>query len=47
VLTPVGNRHEMLALADETDENRKAWSELPGFFNAFPVNKLRPARSHC
>jgi uncharacterized membrane protein len=42
VLTPVGSRHEMLALADETDENRKIWSELPGFYNAFPVNKLRP-----
>ncbi len=42
VLTPIGSRHEMLALADETDENKKIWSELPGFYNAFPVLKLRP-----
>lgn len=42
VLTPVGTRHEMLALADESDENKKIWSELPGFYNAFPVLKLRP-----
>lgn len=41
-LTPVGQRHEMLALADDAEENNKIWSELPGFYNAFPAQKLRP-----
>lgn len=41
-LTPFGSRHEMLSLADEAEENRKIWRELPGFYNAFPVQKLRP-----
>lgn len=42
ILTPVGSRHEMLALADESDENQKIWRELPGFYSAMPLIKLRP-----
>ncbi|MFO0812320.1 MAG: hypothetical protein U0796_03825 [Gemmatales bacterium] len=42
-LTPLGQRHEMLALADEAEENRTIWKELPGFYGAFQANKLRPA----
>lgn len=45
VLTTVGTRHEMLALADETEENQKVWQELPGFHGAFPVLRLRPGAS--
>jgi hypothetical protein len=43
VLTPLGQRHEMLALADEAEENRAIWKELPGFHGAFPALKIRPA----
>jgi uncharacterized membrane protein len=42
VLTPEGQRSDMLALADQVEENRRIWKELPGFSWFFPVAKLRP-----
>ncbi len=42
-LTEVGQRTEMLALADTPEENLKTWQSLPGFFWHYPVTKLRPA----
>lgn len=42
IVTPAGDRHEMLALADDAEENRKIWKELPGFYGTFPALKLRP-----
>lgn len=42
-LTEVGQRMEMLSLADTPEENLKVWQGLPGFFWHYPVTKLRPA----
>lgn len=42
VLTEAGRRSDMLALADNSEENQRIWKELPGFSWYFPVNKLRP-----
>ena len=42
VLTDVGLRSDMLALADTPDENLKTWASLPGFHWHYPVTKLRP-----
>jgi len=42
-LTEVGQRTEMLSLADNPEENLKVWQALPGFFWNYPVTKLRPA----
>jgi hypothetical protein len=42
-LTEVGQRTEMLSLADNPEENLKIWQGLPGFFWHYPVTKLRPA----
>jgi hypothetical protein len=42
VVTPSGQRHEMMALADETVENARIWHDLPGFHTSFPATKLRP-----
>jgi len=41
-LTEVGQRTEMLSLADTPEESFKVWSGLPGFHWHFPVTKLRP-----
>lgn len=42
-LTEIGQRTEMLSLADNPDENLKLWHGLPGFYWHYPVTKLRPA----
>ncbi len=42
VLTPLGERTEMLALADSREENLKIWNDLPGFHWHAPVTKLKP-----
>lgn len=42
-LTEVGQRTEMLSLADSPEESLKVWQGLPGFFWNYPVTKLRPA----
>jgi uncharacterized membrane protein len=41
-LTDVGQRTEMLSLADTPEENLKEWQKLPGFFSYTPIAKLRP-----
>ena len=41
-LTPAGQRHEMLALADQTEENLNIWQSLSPLYGAFPALKLRP-----
>lgn len=41
-LTDVGQRTDMLALADTPEDNLKEWGRLPGFHWHYPVNKLRP-----
>lgn len=41
-LTEIGQRTDMLALADTPEENQKAWQNLPGFYWAYPLNRLRP-----
>src|SRR5262245_1893156 len=41
-LSPVGESMDMMALADNPEENVKAWSRLPGFHWHFPVTRLRP-----
>jgi hypothetical protein len=41
-LTEVGERHELLALADTREENLRVWKELPGLYWHYPVTKLRP-----
>ncbi|MFO0809631.1 MAG: hypothetical protein U0746_13485 [Gemmataceae bacterium] len=40
-LTAAGERAEMLALADTPEESVRAWKNLPGFYWAYPVTKLR------
>ncbi len=42
-LTDIGQRMEMLTLADTPEENLKVWQGLPGFHWHYPVTKLRPA----
>lgn len=42
-LTDVGQRTEMLSLADTPEESLKVWQGLPGFFWNYPLTKLRPA----
>ncbi|MCI0684944.1 MAG: hypothetical protein L0Y71_22845 [Gemmataceae bacterium] len=42
-LTEVGQRTEMLSLADTAEENLKVWQALPGFHWHYPVTRLRPA----
>lgn len=42
LLTSAGQRHEMMALADEQDANHKLWQELPGFYQIANVLKVRP-----
>jgi len=42
VLSAAGQRHEMLALADQTEENLAIWRNLAPLYGAFPVQKLRP-----
>jgi uncharacterized membrane protein len=41
-LTASGERSEILTLADNADENRKIWKDLPGFYWHYPATKLRP-----
>jgi hypothetical protein len=41
-LTPVGERHELLSLADTREDNLRVWRELPGLYWHYPVSKLRP-----
>jgi uncharacterized membrane protein len=42
-LTEIGQRTEMLALADTPEESLKVWQSLPGFHWHYPVTKLRAA----
>ncbi len=43
-MTEVGQRTDMLALADTPTENLEVWtSKLPGFHWNYPITKLRPA----
>jgi uncharacterized membrane protein len=42
VLTRVGRRSDLMALADTDEENSAAWKGLPGFYWHYPVVKLRP-----
>ena len=42
MLTEIGQRSDMLALADTPEENLKVWQQLPGFFAYTPIVKLRP-----
>jgi uncharacterized membrane protein len=42
VLTEAGQRSDMMALADNQEENLRTWKELQGFSWYFPVSKLRP-----
>jgi len=42
ILTPAGQRSEMLALADEPEENLRIWKQLPGIYWHYPASKLRP-----
>jgi hypothetical protein len=42
VLTPAGERHELMSLADTHEENTKVWRDLPGLYWHYPVSKLRP-----
>ncbi|MBI3410458.1 MAG: hypothetical protein HY040_19135 [Planctomycetes bacterium] len=41
-LSELGQRTEMLALAETPEENLKIWRALPGFHWQYPVTKLRP-----
>lgn len=41
-MTAAGERSEILSLADNADENRKIWKDLPGFYWHYPATKLRP-----
>jgi uncharacterized membrane protein len=41
-LTDVGERSEMLALAETPEESARTWLNLPGFYGFYPVTKLRP-----
>jgi uncharacterized membrane protein len=41
VLTRAGGQAEMLSLADTPDESARVWQTLPGFYWAYPVQKLR------
>ena len=41
-LTEIGQRSDMLALADTPEENLKVWQQLPGFYAYTPIVKLRP-----
>lgn len=42
VLTRQGERADMLALADDSDESARLWRELPGFYRFVPGVRLRP-----
>jgi hypothetical protein len=42
ILTPAGERSDMLALADTPEDNVKTWKGLPGWYWHYPVTKLRP-----
>jgi hypothetical protein len=42
LLTRVGRRSDLMALADTDEDNRAAWNGLPGFYWHYPVVKLRP-----
>ncbi len=41
-LTEVGQRSNMLFLADTPEDNVKEWAKLPGFHWQYPLTKLRP-----
>ena len=41
-LTEVGQRSDMLALADTPEDNLKEWAKLPGFHWQYPITRLRP-----
>jgi uncharacterized membrane protein len=41
-LTDIGERTEMLALAETPEESQRTWQRLPGFYGFYPVTKLRP-----
>ncbi len=41
-LTLVGERHELLSLADTREDNLRTWRDLPGLYWHYPVSKLRP-----
>jgi len=40
--TPLGQRTDMLSLADTPEENEKIWKDLPGIYWHYPVTDLRP-----
>jgi uncharacterized membrane protein len=42
MLTPAGERHPVLALADSYEENLKVWRELPGMYWYYPATRVRP-----
>jgi hypothetical protein len=42
VLSEVGQRRDMLALADPGTENLRIWKGLPGLYWHYPATKLRP-----
>jgi hypothetical protein len=42
VLTDVGKRTDVMALADTEDLSLRTWRELPGWYWNYPVTKLRP-----
>jgi hypothetical protein len=42
VLSDIGKRTDMLALADTAKDSLKIWKELPGLYWHYPVTKLRP-----
>ncbi len=42
LLTPAGEHHELMTLADTPEENLRIWRELPGLYWHYPVTKLRP-----
>jgi hypothetical protein len=44
-LTEIGQRADMLSLADTPEESFKVWAKLPGFHWHYPVTRLRPAAS--
>ena len=43
LLSPLGQMHPLMSLAQSRKENEDVWKKLPGWFWHYPIKKLKPA----